>query len=222
MTFAQLYGTELDRELGSEDTSVLFTTVLKDARASGLLMRTDAAVERRAKALQTRDCRRCGKTFVVGGAGNPHKRRIYCSFPCSYPKRTLNGMKQCARCLQSKPATREHYRSMRKSNDGLHCWCIACFESYRRAKHVSLRAEVMAHYSRGVPTCSCCGERGLHFLTMDHINGGGNKHRREIGNASGTLLSWIKRNGYPDGFQVLCWNCNLAKAHHGQCPHGRA
>ncbi len=29
-------------------------------------------------------------------------------------------------------------------------------------------------------------------------------------------------NGYPDGFQVLCANCNMAKDRPGGCPHGQA
>jgi hypothetical protein len=26
-------------------------------------------------------------------------------------------------------------------------------------------------------------------------------------------------NEFPDGFQVLCHNCNLAKGYYGECPH---
>jgi hypothetical protein len=25
-----------------------------------------------------------------------------------------------------------------------------------------------------------------------------------------------------DRYQLLCWNCNLAKAHYGRCPHRSA
>ena len=32
-------------------------------------------------------------------------------------------------------------------------------------------------------------------------------------------LDYLKKNNYPDGFQVLCWNCNLGRAHYGVCPH---
>src|ERR1035437_3095968 len=30
-------------------------------------------------------------------------------------------------------------------------------------------------------TCICCGETNLHFLSFDHINGGGGKERRALG-----------------------------------------
>jgi hypothetical protein len=71
----------------------------------------------------------------------------------------------------------------------------------------------------------CCGETEPLFLTLDHINGGGNKHRREIkesGKGSGSFYEWLKRNGYPPGFQVLCQNCNVGKWRNGGvCPHQR-
>lgn len=30
---------------------------------------------------------------------------------------------------------------------------------------------------------------------------------------------WLRRNNYPNGFQVLCHNCNMAKGFYGKCPH---
>lgn len=86
--------------------------------------------------------------------------------------------------------------------------------------------EVMRAYCGGLdPFCACCGERGFEFLTIDHTHNDGAQHRREIGKgrSSASVLGWLKRNGYPTGFQVLCWNCNCAKAHHGGvCPHKKA
>ncbi len=39
-------------------------------------------------------------------------------------------------------------------------------------------------------------------------------------NPGGSVLySWLKKQGYPPGFQVLCHNCNLAKGYYGACPH---
>jgi hypothetical protein len=34
-------------------------------------------------------------------------------------------------------------------------------------------------------------------------------------------LFWLKRNGYPKGFRVLCHNCNSARGLYGYCPHKR-
>lgn len=34
------------------------------------------------------------------------------------------------------------------------------------------------------------------------------------------LFRWIIENNFPEGFQVLCYNCNLGRAHcGGVCPH---
>ena len=66
--------------------------------------------------------------------------------------------------------------------------------------------------------CCCCGDTHFEFLTIDHINGGGLQHRREIGR--GNFYNWLKQNGYPkSGFRLLCMNCNFAVGHYGACPH---
>jgi hypothetical protein len=68
--------------------------------------------------------------------------------------------------------------------------------------------------------CACCGEREESFLTIDHIHGDGNKHRREVGNNSISVLQAIRREGYPkDKYQVLCFNCNRSKFALGYCAH---
>lgn len=54
------------------------------------------------------------------------------------------------------------------------------------------------------------------MLTIDHIHNDGAKHRREItGGISqngAKLYAWLKKNNYPEGFQVMCWNHNMKKA----------
>lgn len=54
---------------------------------------------------------------------------------------------------------------------------------------------------------------------MDHIGGGGTQHRRDEGITGSGIYLWLKKNGYPDGFQTLCHNCNLARGYYGSCPH---
>jgi hypothetical protein len=73
-----------------------------------------------------------------------------------------------------------------------------------------LKEKVFSHYCRGPVRCSNCPEIRLGALTIDHVTGGGNDHRRSIkidgGNA---MYKWLKRNDYPEGFRVLCMNCNI-------------
>jgi hypothetical protein len=76
---------------------------------------------------------------------------------------------------------------------------------------------VLTHYGK---KCACCGETHEAFLTIDHINGGGSRHRREFRlYPSYKLYRWLISNRFPSGFQLLCFNCNIAKEHLGYCSH---
>jgi len=79
------------------------------------------------------------------------------------------------------------------------------------------RLKVLNHYSQGNVECKCCGEKQYEFLSLDHIDGGGNKHRKELG--SKYIYSYLIQDNFPIGYQVLCHNCNMAKSYYGKCPH---
>lgn len=66
--------------------------------------------------------------------------------------------------------------------------------------------------------CTCCGESELAFLSIDHINGDGGWHRKNKTQGN-NLYTWLIKNNFPEGFQVLCYNCNWAKSRAGGCPH---
>lgn len=83
----------------------------------------------------------------------------------------------------------------------------------QRELWMSDRIKCLTHYG-GI--CACCGEGKYEFLAIDHINGGGNKHRKIIGH---NFVRWLKKNNYPEGFRVLCHNCNNSLGHYGYCPH---
>jgi hypothetical protein len=83
----------------------------------------------------------------------------------------------------------------------------------RRELRKQHRIIVLMHYSNGTMACRVCGENNVNFLTIDHINNGGNQHLRET---STTITEWLfymhRRAGkWPKGFQVLCANHNLEK-----------
>jgi len=111
-------------------------------------------------------------------------------------------------------------------------------KSQRREDYKNVRDLVYSHYSKilssnDIPCCNCCGESEMEFLTLDHIAGrkqmDSEPELRKMGYSSkfsgNTLWSWIKRNNFPEGFQVLCQNCNFAKGKRGNnntCPHETA
>ncbi len=59
----------------------------------------------------------------------------------------------------------------------------------------------------------------MEFLSVDHINGGGRKHREKLGGGTAFFL-WLKEKGFPkDEYRLLCMNCNWARGRYGYCPH---
>ena len=90
----------------------------------------------------------------------------------------------------------------------------------RRRTRDNLRTDVLTAYGN---KCACCGEETRQFLSIDHMDGNGRKHRRENGLMSGqAFYAWLRRNKYPPRFQVLCHNCNCAKGYYGECPHKKS
>jgi hypothetical protein len=81
--------------------------------------------------------------------------------------------------------------------------------------------EMLVAYGGSPPRCACCGEVEYAFLALDHINGGGNAHRRQVGAGSTGVMYALRKAGWPPGYRVLCHNCNLAIAWYGRCPHVR-
>lgn len=83
----------------------------------------------------------------------------------------------------------------------------------------ALKAEIIKAYGG---KCECCGETTHEFLTIDHRNGDGAAHRREMGKLCKGRYFYrqLKKLGFPkDRFRLLCFNCNIARGFYGYCPH---
>jgi len=145
--------------------------------------------------MKTKRCTVCGQEKPIS------------EFYITRPRKdgTMSYRADCKECVKkrSKKWVITHPRKRRKT----------AIEYYRRT-----RLEALLHYSNDSLKCACCGEDHLEFLTIDHINGNGAEHRREIGKTR-EMFQWLKSNDYPPGFQVLCFNCNCAKGSNGTCPH---
>jgi len=80
-----------------------------------------------------------------------------------------------------------------------------------------LKGKVISHYGG---KCVCCSEENILFLTLDHINNDGAKHRKEIGREA--LWRWAFDNDYPGFLQVMCYSCNTGSYRNGWiCPHSQ-
>lgn len=82
--------------------------------------------------------------------------------------------------------------------------------------NLARKIKVLTYYAKGIPKCACCGEKHIEFLSIDHINGNGKEHRRQI---KQNIWKWLIKNKFPKGFRVLCFNCNCSMGFHGYCPH---
>lgn len=87
---------------------------------------------------------------------------------------------------------------------------------YEKARRKKYRLE--AFHAYGGAFCVCCGESAYEFLSLDHINGGGTKHRKEV-HGKGDFVYLLRKDGWPEGYRVLCHNCNQAMGYYGYCPH---
>ncbi len=89
-------------------------------------------------------------------------------------------------------------------------------QSYRsqavRRHRISLKARVLTAYAGEPAQCAMCDESDLHVLTIDHIMGGGREEMNKLGLKGGSeYYRKLIHDGYPKGFQVLCFNHNSGK-----------
>ena len=81
-----------------------------------------------------------------------------------------------------------------------------------RNRQIALKQEVLGHYGNGKLACVNCGFDDIRALSIDHINGGGRKHIRGLyGRGGAHFYRLLRRNGYPEGYQTLCMNCQWVK-----------
>ena len=86
-----------------------------------------------------------------------------------------------------------------------------------KSRAVQLKTEVLARYGT---VCACCSTS--EYLSIDHVDGDGAAHRLELyGHAQkgggAQFYLWLKSNGYPDGYQILCRRCNRSKGDGDHC-----
>ncbi len=81
---------------------------------------------------------------------------------------------------------------------------------------LNLKLQALTRY--GGPRCVCCGEERIEYLNLDHINNNGSEEREEAGTVGGYgFYLWLKKKGWPSGYQVMCWACNVSKSTKQKC-----
>lgn len=123
----------------------------------------------------------------------------------------------CCRCGTVYPRTVEFFMSGGKRGIPT-TLCKGCRNEASHIKKKQNRLRALQHYSGSLePFCQCCNEKRVEFLTFDHINGGGNQHRKTLHRKD--IVQYLIKNNFPEGFRVLCQNCNSSLGFHGYCPH---
>lgn len=159
--------------------------------------------------METKKCSKCNIEKSIDEFGRCRGKPAYRCLKChreynKQHKRNKEKDRQSQQRYYLKKKHDPHFRARR---------CRAEKEKQKR-----LRLSILIHYGGDPPKCDCCGDSNVEFLTVDHIDGGGNEHRRIIG-GSGRLYQWIKNNGFPEGYRILCCNCNHSMGAYGYCPH---
>lgn len=145
--------------------------------------------------------------------------------------------KVCFTCKRNRDV--RFYCKNKAKKDGLGTECRDCRKVYmakyrednfdylneqnrinNKRRHYEAKIKVLYYYSNGTMKCQCpgCEVSHIEFLSIDHVNGGGQKDRESFKGAR-TFYEYLVKNNYPEGLLTLCYNCNLAKGFFGQCPH---
>lgn len=205
------------REFFRQRSHYQFCSRICSARSNGRL-------NGKSKLYDTRYCQQCRESFMVPSCWRCKSDQRFCSPNCYYEferQKQKPLFKTCGCCGQSKEFTKVFFPCNRRARWGLVQMCRPCVAAKARVKNkpgrIKIRLQILTHYSDGKLSCRCCGESHYEFLTIDHIDNNGAEERKTCKPAS---LFWkLRREGYPPGYQVLCWNCNCCRGIHGYCPH---
>lgn len=147
--------------------------------------------------------------YLAGARGRRAPRPYH--RPAPHPP-TAPDEKYCPACRSIKPSAM--FNKNARGFRGLADYCKNCHSDRRREYHQRIKRECLEMLGGA---CRCCGQTRLVFLQIDHINGDGAAHRRELTGgrnvATNRMYRWVLDN--PDEArrrcQVLCANCNIAK-----------
>jgi hypothetical protein len=143
-----------------------------------------------------------------------HKRAYYLA------NREEIRKKAAARYLLNPQPARDKSREwLRNNKDKRMVQCIKYRKKHKyemieksRKRNEEIKRIVLGHYSGGEAACAVCGISDIDVLQLDHINDGGSEHRRSLKCSGGVAFyRRLRVQGLPDGYQVLCANCNVKK-----------
>ena len=162
---------------------------------------------RRKKRLATGLCQDCGVDKEDKGRPTCERCRGLRRKAQIRKRETRNKKGCCANCNETMPFDREA------------TLCVSCMgkvSERSRLRRKKIRQGVVEMYGG---SCEECGEDHPATLSLHHVNGDGNKHRRELGiKSQASITIWrhvynAHKNGGGVGYalQLLCFNCHAKK-----------
>ncbi len=148
----------------------------------------------------------------------------------------VKGYKACSLCENEQPL--DNFGKTKNVKSGIRSYCKSCEKAEREIYNTNnkeliqqrrstpearrkafitthkrrkkIKRIVTHHYSNGTMCCLHCGYDKLDALSIDHINDNGAEHRKNDPNAQ-HLSEYLYANDFPEGYQILCMNCQLIK-----------
>lgn len=152
---------------------------------------TKCALDRYYRNKEAGVCRYCG-----ADSGGKARCTACTGYFANYSQQWYQEMKAAGRCPN---CGREH------SERTILCRrCCNLKAGTARDRWACLKQEAFDAYGGAV--CSGCNFDNAVVLEIDHIDGGGTEHRKQIGQSN--MYLWLKQNDYPPGYRVLCPTCN--------------
>jgi hypothetical protein len=153
--------------------------------------------------MTTKPCQRCGRDKPLGDF---YRRRDYADGHGNI----------CKECDRARALAAYHAKSDGPDLQRERYWTHPAEARKRVARqHEVIRKAVFDHYGW---SCACCGS--TERPSIDHVNGDGGEHRRQLGGKTRSPLlvyRWLIKNGFPEGFQTLCMPCNRSKGRRDRC-----
>ena len=87
----------------------------------------------------------------------------------------------------------------------------AKINAYHSLERLKVKQTILGRYGS---ECVLCGFNDMRALQLDHLNDNGSEERKALGSQkfSGVkFYRYLIKQGLPDGYQILCANCNNIK-----------
>ena len=165
-------------------------------------------------------------TYFSGLNNSQERTSLRCEIKCDNP--------ECGKTFYRPPSdlkkhAKQHYHYCKKKCQRTHygiCKVDGCEEKFLKYKSKSnMCFKHLKVYNRKTiksellelmgDACVCCGERDPMFLQVDHVFNDGHKDKKNMKHSlksNDYLKIW---NETPERIQLLCANCNHAKAKNG-------